>query len=47
MRRWLLHRTAQATVTLAIALLLIFFLMRLAPGDPLARLSEDRPARDA
>jgi peptide/nickel transport system permease protein len=43
MRRWLLRRTAQAVVTLAIALVLIFVLMRLAPGDPLARLSEDRP----
>jgi peptide/nickel transport system permease protein len=42
-RRWLVHRTAQAVVTLAIALALIFVLMRLAPGDPLARLSEDRP----
>lgn len=43
MRRWLFHRTVQAVVTLAIALALIFILMRLAPGDPLARLSEDRP----
>ncbi len=43
MRRWLLHRTAQALITLAIAVALVFFLMRLAPGDPLARLSEDRP----
>lgn len=43
MRRWLFRRTTQAIVTLAIALVLIFVLMRLAPGDPLARLSEDRP----
>ncbi len=43
MRRWLLHRTAQALITLAIALALVFLLMRLAPGDPLSRLSEDRP----
>jgi peptide/nickel transport system permease protein len=42
-RRWLLHRTAQALITLAVALALIFFLMRLAPGDPLSRLSDDRP----
>ncbi len=34
-------------VTLAIALVLIFILMRLAPGDPLARLSEDRPLTPA
>lgn len=47
MRRWLFHRTAQALVTLAIALVLIFVLMRLAPGDPLARLSEDRPLTPA
>ena len=43
MRRWLLHRTAQALITLAVALALVFFLMRLAPGDPLSRLSDDRP----
>lgn len=47
MRRWLLRRTAQALVTLAIAMSLIFILMRLAPGDPLARLSEDRPLTPA
>jgi peptide/nickel transport system permease protein len=41
--RWLLGRTLQALVTLLIALLLLFILMRLAPGDPLSRLSEDRP----
>jgi peptide/nickel transport system permease protein len=41
-RRWLVRRTLQAIATLAIALVLIFVLMRLAPGDPLARLSQDR-----
>jgi peptide/nickel transport system permease protein len=41
--RWLLGRTLQALVTLLIALLLLFVLMRLAPGDPLSRLSDDRP----
>jgi peptide/nickel transport system permease protein len=46
-RRWLLYRAAQALITLAIALALIFFLMRLAPGDPLGRLSEDRPLTPA
>ena len=30
-------------LTLAIALALIFILMRLAPGDPLGQVSEDRP----
>lgn len=40
---WLLNRVASAIVTYLIAVTLIFFLMRLTPGDPLARLSEDRP----
>ncbi len=43
MRRWLLDRTAQAAVTLAIAITLLFVLMRAAPGDPLSRLQGDRP----
>jgi len=46
-RRWLLYRLAQAFITLAIALALVFVLMRLAPGDPLGRLSEDRPLTPA
>jgi peptide/nickel transport system permease protein len=40
--RWLLRRTAQAVLTFAIAVVLMFVLMRLAPGDPLARLQEGR-----
>jgi peptide/nickel transport system permease protein len=40
---WLLRRTLQALVTFAIALGLLFVLMRVAPGDPLSRLSGDRP----
>jgi peptide/nickel transport system permease protein len=39
---WLLRRIAQAVVTFAIAVVLMFVLMRLAPGDPLARMQEDR-----
>jgi peptide/nickel transport system permease protein len=39
---WLLRRIAQAIVTFAIAVVLMFVLMRLAPGDPLARMQEDR-----
>jgi peptide/nickel transport system permease protein len=39
----LLRRAGQALVTLVIAIILAFILMRLAPGDPLARLSQDRP----
>jgi len=42
MARWLAGRIAQALLTAAIAVVLMFFLMRAAPGDPLARLSEDR-----
>jgi peptide/nickel transport system permease protein len=40
---WFLRRTGQALVTFLLATSLVFFLMRLTPGDPLARLSEDRP----
>jgi peptide/nickel transport system permease protein len=40
---WLLRRALQALVTFAIALVLLFVLMRVAPGDPLNRLSGDRP----
>ena len=41
--RWLVGRTAQAAVTFVVAAVLMFFLMRLTPGDPLARLMGDRP----
>jgi peptide/nickel transport system permease protein len=40
---WFLRRAGQALVTFLIATSLTFFLMRLTPGDPLSRLSEDRP----
>lgn len=43
MSGWLLRRTLQAVVTFAVALALLFVLMRAAPGDPLSRLSADRP----
>ena len=43
MRGWLLRRALQAVAVLAIALTLLFFLMRAAPGDPLSRASEVRP----
>ena len=42
MRGWLLRRFAQALVTFAIAVVLMFVLMRLAPGDPLSRMQEGR-----
>jgi peptide/nickel transport system permease protein len=40
--RWLLRRSLQAALTFAVAVVLLFFLMRLTPGDPLSRLSVDR-----
>ncbi|HYF39478.1 MAG TPA: ABC transporter permease, partial [Gemmatimonadales bacterium] len=42
MRGWILRRAVQAALTFAIALTILFFLMRAAPGDPLARVSESR-----
>jgi peptide/nickel transport system permease protein len=41
--RWLVRRVAQAAVTFVIAVVLMFVLMRLAPGDPLSRIQEGRP----
>ena len=43
MSGWLLRRSLQAVVTFAVALALLFLIMRAAPGDPLFRLSADRP----
>jgi len=40
---WLLRRALQAVATFAVALTLLFVLMRAAPGDPLSRLGEHRP----
>jgi len=40
--RWILKRLLQAAATLVVVVLLLFVLMRLAPGDPLARLVGDR-----
>ncbi|HEX7024957.1 MAG TPA: ABC transporter permease [Gemmatimonadales bacterium] len=42
MTRWLARRLVQAAVTFAVAVFLLFILMRLTPGDPLARLVGDR-----
>jgi peptide/nickel transport system permease protein len=39
---WIVRRAGQAVVTFAIAITILFFLMRAAPGDPLARVSEGR-----
>lgn len=43
MSLWLLRRLAQAVLTFAASLLLLFMLMRATPGDPLARLEGDVP----
>src|SRR5215218_8138098 len=43
MSSWLLRRALQAVAAFAIALTVLFFLMRAAPGDPLSRVSESRP----
>lgn len=42
MTRWLLRRVVQAALTFAVAIVLLFFLMRAAPGDPLSRLVGER-----
>ncbi len=47
MIRWLIRRTLQAAATFAIAVLLLFILMRMTPGDPLSRLVGDRDASAA
>ena len=43
MGRWLLRRTAEAVLTLSVAIVLLFLLMHILPGDPLSRLGEGRP----
>ena len=42
MTRWLVVRGLQALVTFALVAVLLFFLMRLAPGDPLSRLGGEQ-----
>ncbi|HET9603179.1 MAG TPA: ABC transporter permease [Gemmatimonadales bacterium] len=41
--RWLAGRVGQALVTAVLAVVLAFFLMRAAPGDPLSRLGDEHP----
>ena len=43
MSRWAIGRLLQALATFLASLLLIFFIMRVAPGDPLVRLDSDSP----
>lgn len=40
---WLAGRVGQAVVTAVLAVILAFFVMRAAPGDPLARLGDEHP----
>jgi peptide/nickel transport system permease protein len=40
---WFAGRVGQATVTALLAVVLAFFLMRAAPGDPLSRLGDEHP----
>jgi peptide/nickel transport system permease protein len=42
-RRWLLRRALQSLVTLVVALVILFLLMHILPGDPLSRVGEGRP----
>lgn len=42
MSRWLIRRLLQAGATFLAVTILLFWMMRLAPGDPLARLVDDR-----
>ena len=42
MTAWLVRRIAQAIATFAIAVVLMFVLMRIAPGDPVIRASENQ-----
>ncbi len=43
MRRWLLRRALQSVITLVVALVILFLLMHILPGDPLSRVGEGRP----
>ena len=43
MGRWLLRRALQSLVTLIVALVILFLLMHILPGDPLSRVGEGRP----
>jgi peptide/nickel transport system permease protein len=45
--RWLVRRAAQSAATLAVAVVLLFLLTHLLPGDPLSRLGEGRPLTPA
>ncbi len=41
--KWLAGRVGQAVLTAVLAVVLAFFLMRAAPGDPLSRIGDEHP----
>lgn len=43
MGRWLARRAVQAALTLGLAVVLLFLLTHVLPGDPLSRIGEGRP----
>ena len=47
MIRWLARRILEAAVTFAAVTVILFVVMRAAPGDPLDRLTDDRPMTPA
>lgn len=47
MTGWLVRRVLHAAATFVVVAVLVFVLMRLAPGDPLDRLAQDRPMAPA
>jgi peptide/nickel transport system permease protein len=42
-RGWLLRRALQSLITFVVALVILFLLMHILPGDPLSRVGEGRP----
>jgi peptide/nickel transport system permease protein len=47
MTAWLVRRLALTAVTFAVVAVMLFALMRMTPGDPLSRLTDDRPMAPA
>ena len=47
MAAWLVRRFALAAITFGVVAVILFALLRAAPGDPLSRLTDDRPMAPA
>jgi peptide/nickel transport system permease protein len=45
--RWLVRRALEAALTFLVVTALLFLVMRMAPGNPLERMSDDRPMAPA